>query len=140
MARTAIPRVFRSILCPVDFSNNSRGALRYAAMLAGASNNMLADANTVSLLSSYIFTPNTYVIFNPDGAATGSFMPMTPANVSPQLRLAFFQTASAILLRPQPPPDQDQSTSGIAGKYMVIKRLLPLFEFRCCRLTARLLQ
>ena len=101
---------------------------RYAAMLAGASNNMLADANTVSLLSSYIFTPNTYVIFNPDGAATGSFMPVTPANVSPQLRLAFFQTASAILLRPQPPPDQDQSTSGIAGKYMVIKRLLPLFE------------
>jgi hypothetical protein len=101
---------------------------RYAAMLAGASNNMLADANTVSLLSSYIFTPNTYVIFNPDGAATGSFMPVTPANVSPQLRLAFFQTASAILLRPQQPPDQDQSTSGIAGKYMVIKRLLPLFE------------
>jgi len=101
---------------------------RYAAMLAGASNNMLADANTVSLLSSYIFTPNTYVIFNPDGAPTNSFMPMTPANVSPQLRLAFFQTASAILLRPQPPPDQDQSTSGIAGKYMVIKRLLPLFE------------
>ena len=101
---------------------------RYAAMLAGAGNNMLADANTVSLLSSYIFTPNTYVIFNPDGAATGSFMPVTPANVSPQLRLAFFQTANAILLRPQPPPDQDQSTSGIAGKYMVIKRLLPLFE------------
>ena len=101
---------------------------RYAAMLAGASNNMLADANTVSLLSSYIFTPNTYVIFNPDGAATGSFMPVTPANVSPQLRLAFFQTASAILLRPQQPPDQDQSTTGIAGKYMVIKRLLPLFE------------
>jgi hypothetical protein len=34
MARTAVPRVFRSILCPVDFSNNSRAALRYAAMLA----------------------------------------------------------------------------------------------------------
>jgi len=102
---------------------------RYAAMLASTSNNMAADANTISLLSSYIFTPNTYVIFNPDGAATGSFNPVTtPANVSPQLRLAFFQTASAVLLRPQPPPDQDQSTSGIAGKYMVIKRLLPLFE------------
>jgi len=102
---------------------------RYAAMLASTSNNMLADANTVSLLSSYIFTPNTYVIFNTDGAATGSFMPTaTPANVSPQLRLAFFQTANAVLLRPQQPPDQDQSTTGIAGKYMVIKRLLPLFE------------
>lgn len=102
---------------------------RYAAMLANTSNNMSADANTVSLLSSYIFTPNTYVIFNREGAATGSFMPAaTPANVSPQLRLAFFQTASTVLLRPQPPPDQDQSTTGIAGKYMGLKRLLPLFE------------
>ncbi|HKG59484.1 MAG TPA: hypothetical protein VKB05_06850 [Pyrinomonadaceae bacterium] len=102
---------------------------RYAAMLVSTSNNMLADANTVSLLSSYIFTPNTYVIFNRDGAATGSFMPArAPANVSPQLRAAFFQTAAAILLRPQPPPDQDQSTTGVAGKYMVLKRLLPLFE------------
>jgi len=97
---------------------------RYATMLATTSNNMLADGNTVSLLSSYIFTPNTYVIFNPDGTSTGTFDPTTsPANVSPQLRLAFFQTASAILLRPQQPPDQDQSTTGIAGKYMVIKRL-----------------
>jgi len=102
---------------------------RYAGLLVSSTNNMLADANTVSLLSSYIFTPNTYVIFNRDGAATGTFNPITsPANVSPQLRLAFFQTASAILLRPQPPPDQDQSTTGIAGKYMVLKRLLPLFE------------
>jgi hypothetical protein len=31
-------------------------------------------------------------------------------------------------VRPQPPPEQDQSTTGIAGKYMVVKRLLPLFE------------
>jgi hypothetical protein len=51
-----------------------------------------------------------------------------PTNLSPQLRQAFFQTASAVLLRPQPPPEQDQSTAGIAGKYMVVRRLLPLFE------------
>ena len=102
---------------------------RYAAMLASTGNNMMADANTVSLLSSYIFTPNSYVIFNTEGAASASFVPATsPANVSPQLQVAFFQTASAVLLRPQPPPDEDQSTTGIPGKYMVVKRLLPLFE------------
>ena len=102
---------------------------RYAAMLVSTSNNMSADANTVSLLSSYIFTPNTYVIFNTEGGASSSSMPTTsPANVSPQLRLVFFQSASTVLLRPQPPPEQDQSTTGIAGKYMVVKRLLPLFE------------
>jgi nucleotide-binding universal stress UspA family protein len=44
MPRTEAPRVFRSILCPVDFSNNSRAALRYAAMLA-----RLSDAHLVVL-------------------------------------------------------------------------------------------
>ena len=102
---------------------------RYAAMLASTGNNMSADANTVSLLSSYIFTPNSYVIFNTDGVPTYSLGPTTPpANVSPQLQLAFFQTATAVLFRPQPPPDEDQSTTGLPGKYMVAKRLLPLFE------------
>ena len=44
MPRTTAPRVFRSILCPVDFSNNSRAALRYAAMLA-----RLSDAHLLVL-------------------------------------------------------------------------------------------
>jgi hypothetical protein len=103
---------------------------RYAAMLANTGGNMLADANTISLLSSYIFTPHMYVIFNTAGGADTSWMPTSipPASVGPQLRLAFFQAAAAVLLRPQPPPEQDQSTAGIAGKYLVVKRLMPLFE------------
>lgn len=102
---------------------------RYAAMLAGTGNNLAADANTVSLLSSYIFSPNNYVIFNPEGSPSYSTMPnVAPPAVSPQLRLNFFQAASAVLLRPQPPPEEDQSTSGITGKYLVVKRLLPFFE------------
>jgi hypothetical protein len=102
---------------------------RYGAMLAGTSNSMIADANTVSVLSSYLFTPNAYVVFTPEGGASSTGMPsMVPVNVSPQLRQAFFQTASAVLLRPQPPPDQDQGTAGISGTYLVVKRLLPLFE------------
>ena len=44
MARDIYPRVFRSILCPVDFSANSRAALRYAAMLA-----RLSDAQLIVL-------------------------------------------------------------------------------------------
>jgi hypothetical protein len=70
------------------------------------------------------------VIFNTNGGAdTVSMTSSFPAaSVDPQLRLAFFQTASGVLLRHQPPPEQDQSTAGIAGKYMVVKRLMPLFE------------
>ena len=103
---------------------------RYASMLANAGASALTDANTISLLSSYIFTPRTYVTFNSAGAADGSSppAPLPPANVSPQLRLAFFQTASAVLLREQPSPELDQSTTGMLGKYMVLKRLLPFFE------------
>ena len=49
MARNVSPRVFRSILCPVDFSANSRAALRYAAMLA-----RLSDAHLTIL---YVHDP-----------------------------------------------------------------------------------
>jgi hypothetical protein len=103
---------------------------RYAAMLANTGVNLLADANTISLLSSYLFTPHMYVIFGTDGGASSSTMrsSFSPASVEPRLQLAFFQTASSVLLRPQLPPEQDQSTAGIVGKYMVLKRLLPLFE------------
>jgi nucleotide-binding universal stress UspA family protein len=44
MPRDTFPRVFRSMLCPVDFSANSRAALRYAAMLA-----RLSDAHLLVL-------------------------------------------------------------------------------------------
>jgi hypothetical protein len=103
---------------------------RYAAMLAAAGANPLADANTVSLLASYLFTPQTYVIFNSEGGASSSMTrtPQPPPDVSPQLRLAFFQAAGGVLLRPQPPPELDRSTCGVAGKYVALKRLLPLFE------------
>jgi len=49
MARNVSPRAFRSILCPVDFSANSRAALRYAAMLA-----RLSDAHVTIL---YVHDP-----------------------------------------------------------------------------------
>ncbi|HLM55938.1 MAG TPA: hypothetical protein VK422_07375 [Pyrinomonadaceae bacterium] len=103
---------------------------RYAVILERTAGDSRADANTVSLLSSYIFTPRTYVVFNRSGGADASFRRISypRAQVAPQLQLAFFQTARAILLRPQAQLEQEQSTAGVAGKYMVLKRLLPLFE------------
>jgi nucleotide-binding universal stress UspA family protein len=41
MPRPTDARVFRSILCPVDFSADSRAALRYAAALARRSDSHL---------------------------------------------------------------------------------------------------
>lgn len=102
---------------------------RYSALLASSMNNPQADANSVSLLSSYIFTPHFYAVFTGSGVSTSQMAAaIKPADVSPELRAAFFQTAAAILLRPLPPPGQEAGTTGIDGKYLVIKRMLPLAE------------
>lgn len=102
---------------------------RYAAMLASAANNPQSDANTVSLLSSYIFTPYLTVIFTGNGASTSQRSEnVPPADVSPELRNAFFQTAANILLRPLPPAGLDQGPAGLEGKYLALKRLFPFFE------------
>jgi hypothetical protein len=45
---------------------------RYAAMLANAPASPQSDANTVSLLSSYILTPHMYVVFQGAGVSSGS--------------------------------------------------------------------
>ena len=43
---------------------------RYAAMVANAPSNPQSDANTVSLLASYIFTPQAFVVFRANGSST----------------------------------------------------------------------
>ena len=62
-------------------------------------------------------------------SSSQSAQTIIPAEVSPELRNMFFQIAASILLRPLPGPGQtDQTSSGVDGKYLVIKRLLPFFE------------
>lgn len=103
---------------------------RYARLLRIAETDLQSDANTVSLLSSYLFTPHLFVTFTSDGGQQSSRMnqPVPPPDVTPQLRSAFFRTAAQVLLRPSPSREQDRSSSGILGKYLVVKRLLPVFE------------
>ncbi|HXM36674.1 MAG TPA: hypothetical protein VN920_15875 [Pyrinomonadaceae bacterium] len=102
---------------------------RYATLLTNAEANPQSDANTVSLLASYAFTPHLFVTFDPNGGTNTSQMSRNtvPSSVDPELRAAFLRTAAGILMRPLLPPEQDQTTSGRQGKYLVVKRLLPLF-------------
>ena len=128
-ALTVVSMESLNFLSSLREKNPDAADSRYSALLASSANNPQADANTVSLLSSYIFTPHLFVTFSGNGMSSSqSASKITPASVSPELSAAFFQTASGILLRPLPQPGQDQSTSGIDGKYLVIKRLLPFFE------------
>src|SRR6185369_5825720 len=101
----------------------------YTALMTRAARYSYSDANTVSGLSSYLFTPFIYVTFEPNGGANQNRGGQTPAPaVDAALRVNFLRVAYQILMQPSPAPDQDRTTSGITGKYLVIKRLLPLFE------------
>lgn len=115
---------------------------RYAALVANAETNSQSDANTVSLLSSYLFTPHLFVTFAPDGGSSVAQMSSAigPPNVAPELRAAFLLAAAQILLRPLPPPEQDQTSSGRQGKYLVIKWLLPVFDQYAPKETAAVLR
>ncbi len=104
---------------------------RFALLLACAEFDPSSDANTVSGLSSYVFTPGLYVTFSADGGVRWNQPEETappPPDLPGSLRSRFFEAATNILLRPLPPPDQDFTSSGRTGKYMVVKRLLPLFD------------
>lgn len=119
-----------SFLSALREKNPAAADQGFLSLLARAARDPASDANTVSGLSSYAFTPFLYLTFSPDGGASMSqerretAAPDLPANI----RTTFFRIASEILLRPLPSPDQDLTTSGRVGKYMIIKRLLPLFE------------
>jgi hypothetical protein len=104
---------------------------RFAALLMRAAGDPLADANSVSLLTSYVFTPFLYVTVRPDGNShtrrfRGDNSP--PATLPAALRDSFLTAAAQILMRPLPPSDQDRSSAGRIGAYVVVTRLLPLFD------------
>src|ERR1041384_95104 len=81
---------------------------RFALLLAQAELDPSSDANTVSGLSSYAFTPGFYVTFNKDGSARWTQPEQSTAALKPPKLPApilnkFFQVAATILLRPLPP-------------------------------------
>jgi len=114
---------------------------RFAGLLARAAGDVQADANTVSILSSYVFTPHVFITFSGDGGATWqSSRDTAPVDMSAELRATFLRIGADILLRPLAPPGQDETTSGVTGKYLVLKRLMPLFEQYASRDTVEALR
>jgi hypothetical protein len=100
---------------------------RFEALLSLANADPAADANTVSLLTSYAFTPSMYLAVSPSGIPTSVSSDPRPApDLTASLRKSFFQAAANILLRPF--AQLDQSSAGRAGTYFIAMRLLPLFQ------------
>jgi hypothetical protein len=103
---------------------------RFAALLQRAVADPSSDAVTVSVLSSYAFTPFLTVVVRRGGNNHTSQErdQIVAPNISPELRGAFLSTAAQILLRPIPPAEQDHTLAGRGGLYFTIARLLPLFD------------
>jgi hypothetical protein len=102
----------------------------YTRMLGLAARDPNSDANTVSGLSSYLLTPFLYITFERQGGANQSRSrgPTPAPAVDAAVRDGFLRVAFQILMQPLAAPEQDRTTSGQTGKYLVIKRLLPIFE------------
>jgi hypothetical protein len=96
----------------------------YVSLLSRAVTDPAADSNTVSLLSSYIFSPYLYVRISRNGfpVLVQTSGPNGPVDISPNIRSAFLSAAAQILLRPA----SDATSQRVS--YMVATRLLPLFD------------
>lgn len=128
---------FLSALREKDAPNADR---LFASMLARAAADADADANTVSLLSTYVFTPFTFfTAYKTAGTGMSMGRPDMPApDVAPALRAAFMRAAAQILLRPTTPQEYDNTSAGRSGAYLIIRRLLPLFDRHAPDATAAL--
>lgn len=100
---------------------------RFASFLTIAAADPESDANTVSLLTSYAFTPSIFLVVSRGGIpSSNSYPPRAAPQLQPQLRRSFFEVAAGILMRPL--TQIDQSSAGRAGTHFMVMRLLPLFQ------------
>src|SRR5205814_291195 len=80
-------------LCALRPKRTAMADEKFGFMVAQAEYDPSSDANTVSLLSSYAFTPGNYITFKPDGGASWSFAEekLPSPDLPSGLRAAFFK-------------------------------------------------
>ena len=116
-----------SFLVSLRDKNAAIADQRFANLLGRAAADNTTDANTVSLLTTYVFTPSTYLTVSDSGIPSSlSYPPHAAPDIAPALRADYFKAAANILLRPF--SQIDQSSAGRAGTYFISTRLYPLFQ------------
>lgn len=102
---------------------------RYSSLLAKSVVDPTSDATSVSLLSSYVFTPTVIVTTTQNGTLSRKLDYAANAPAIPEkLKYDFLRVAARILLRPLSPLEQDRTSARQDGLFFTITRLLPLFE------------
>ncbi|HKO96381.1 MAG TPA: hypothetical protein VJU86_05295 [Pyrinomonadaceae bacterium] len=126
----AFARVTRSavsFLIDLRSHNDSVADQRFIQLLNRASLDPSSDANTVSLLTRYAFTPWIDLTVSPEGIPSSNSYPSQPAYDLPAfLKPEVLRVFAGILLKPF--AALDQSSAGRAGTYFIAARLLPLFQ------------
>jgi hypothetical protein len=137
LGRASIPSLkFLSALREKDAASADK---LFTTLVARAAADPDSDANTVSLLVSYVFTPFKYFTsYKTSGTGMSSGRDTPTQDVAPALRSSFMRAAAQILLRPTTPQEYDNTSAGRTGSYIIIKRLLPLFEQHAPDLTPAL--
>jgi hypothetical protein len=112
---------------------------RFSSLLERTASDRLADATSVSLLSSYVLTPSVLVTSTRNGVMMNPWTTtLPPPQLAPALRARFFSIASQILLRPASPEELDLTSAGLSGTSFTISRLLPVFEQNAPEMAAAL--
>jgi len=107
--------------------NAAAADARFARLVVIAGQDSESDANTVSLLTTYAFTPSVVLTVSPNGFPSSvAGLPHPPPDFPPAFRKIFFQVVANILLRPL--AQIDQSSAGRSGTYFIATRLFPLFQ------------
>ena len=122
LSKVAIPTL--RFLAELRERNQPAADEIYLSLLTRAQADPGANANMVSLLSSYVFSPDLYVRIGNNGFPTMVQITRTthPVDVAPNIRLAFLNTAIQILLGPTLDPAAERAS------FMIGTRLLPLFD------------
>jgi hypothetical protein len=133
-AEGSTPELLRFILDLREQDAQDADAL-YLRLLAWARADPLADANDVLLLSTPVVSPDLFVYVNADGSASFTTVRYedggvraAAASLPAAARLAFFETAAAVLLRPRPANAGAAQSGDAAAVYFAAGRLLPFFE------------
>ncbi len=116
-----------TFLIELRAQNASAADQRFVRLLNQAMSDPASDANTVSLLTRYSFTPWIDLMVSPEGIPSSNSYPVqAPFDLPAPFKAETLRVFASILLRPF--AALDQSSAGRAGTYFIAARLLPLFQ------------
>ena len=116
-----------SFLIELRAQNPAAADQRFIRLLNRAMSDPASDANTVSALTTYAFTPWIDLAVSPEGIpSSNSYPSQMPYDLPAPFKAETLRVFASILLRPF--AQLDQSSAGRAGTYFIAARLLPLFQ------------